>query len=382
MTQIDETSDKGQLTADDLFKLARDKSAKGRTNLAETISELFDGASGELTDKERNLMFNILQGIIQEVEVSVRKNLSGKLASAKDAPYDLISMLANDEISVAYPILSQSSVLRDMDLVDVIKRRTNEHQLAITLRDDISENVSDALVENGDTNVVENLLRNDNAKISETTLEYLVEQSQRIDTFQDPLLHRSDLKEDLAKRMFMWVSAALRQHIVDRYEIDEDEVDALLEEATLDEIDVILVEKKNKEQASTKLAATLKNENLATPNMLVAALMDGEVALFIAMFSELTGLNQTLTARIIFEPGGEGMAIACKAVDIPEFQFGTLFKMSRKSKPSVAKALDIELPKVLHLYRRMDPEAAVKVLHRWQRGGEYLSAIRLLQNDG
>ncbi len=382
MLELEDLSEKNQLNADDLFKLARDKSASGRTNLANTITELFDGQAGELTDRERNLMFGILQGIIEEVEISVRKNLSGKLALIDDTPHDLINMLANDDISVAYPILAQSSVLRDMDLVDIVKRRTNEHQLAVTLREDISEDVSTALVECGDVNVVENLLRNDNAKISATTLEYLVEQSQRIDTFQDPLLHRSDLKEDLAKRMFMWVSAALRQHIVDRYEIDADEVDELLEDATLDEIDTLVAEKKNKEVASKKLASTLKDENLVTPNMLVAALMDGEVALFIALFSELSGLNEILASRIIFEPGGEGMAIACKAVDIPEFQFGTLFKMSRKSKPSVAKTLDTELPKVLHLYRRIEHEGALKVLHRWQRGGEYLSAIRLLKDVG
>jgi len=87
-------------------------------------------------------------------------------------------------------------------------------------------------------------------------------------------------------------------------------------------------------------------------------------------------------ARIIFEEGGEGMAIACKAVDIPEFQFGTLFKMSRKTKPRIARNMDVELPKVLALYRKMDEKAAIRVLRRWQRGGEYLSAIRMLEQHG
>ena len=371
-----------KVDADYLFALARDKSAEGRTNLAKTIDELFDGVGDALTDREKHLMLHILQGIIHEVEVSVRKNLSSRLATIDDAPHELITMLANDEINVAYPILSQSAVLRDMDLIDIVQQRTQEYQLAITLREDISEEVSDALVETENVSVVENLLRNDNARISQTTMEYLVEQSKRIDTFQEPLLHRSDLKEDLAKRMFMWVSAALRQHIINRYEVEPDEVDMLLEEASFDEINVILADKKESEQATKKLASALKDENMVTPNMLVSALMDGEVPLFIALFSELTELTQTLAARIIFEEGGEGMAIACKAVKIPEFQFGTLFKMSRKTKPKVARNLDVELPKVLLLYRKMEEKAALRVLKRWQRGGEYLSAIRMLEQNG
>ena len=37
-------------------------------------------------------------------------------------------------------------------------------------------------------------------------MEYLVEQSKRVDTYQNPLLKRPDLEPDLAKRMYLWVS--------------------------------------------------------------------------------------------------------------------------------------------------------------------------------
>jgi len=368
-----------KIDTDYLFQLARDKSSEGRSNLARVIEDLFDRRSNTISARERDLMFNILHGIIHEVEESIRASLSRRITSYSDAPLELVHYLANDKIDVAFPILTKSKVLRDADLIDVVRIRTHEHQLAITLRSDVSEEISDALVEVGDEGVIESLLKNGNARISEATMEYLVDQSERVDTYQEPLLHRHDLREDLAKRMFMWVSAILRDHIIDRYEIDAQAVNDLFEQVSTEEAEKTVTARKKAPRSSEKLATILKEERMVSPDMLVAALTDGEVSLFLALFSEITGLNEFLTARMIFEAGGEGLAIACKAVGIPEFQFAAIFSTSRKSKPHVAKTLRRDLPHVLDLYQRMTEEAAAAVLSRWQRGSDYHSAIRELE---
>ena len=368
-----------KIDTDYLFQLARDKSSEGRSNLAKVIEDLFDRRSNTISARERDMMFNILHGIIHEVEESVRASLSRQITSYSDAPRELVHHLANDEIDVAFPILTKNKVLRDADLIDVIRLRTHEHQLAITLRTDVSEEISDALVEVGDEGVIENLLKNGNARISEATMEYLVDQSERVDTYQEPLLRRHDLKEDLAKRMFIWVSAALREHIIDRYEIDAQAVDDLLEQVATEEAEKAVTERGQAPRSSEKLTTVLRDEGMVTPNILVAALSDGEVPLFLALFSEITGLNEFLTARMIFEAGGVGLAIACKAVGIPEFQFATIFSMSRKSKPHVAKTLRRDMPRVLDLYQRMTQTEAATVLRRWQKGSDYHSAIRELE---
>jgi uncharacterized protein (DUF2336 family) len=58
----------------------------------------------------------------------------------------------------------------------VIKLRTEEHMLAVTMRQSVSEKVSDELVETNREPVIISLLKNTNAKISANTMEYLVEQ--------------------------------------------------------------------------------------------------------------------------------------------------------------------------------------------------------------
>jgi uncharacterized protein (DUF2336 family) len=365
-----------------LFKLARDKSAETRTTLANIISDLFDNQGDILSDRERKLIFNIMHGLIHEVEISVRKNFSKQLASLPDAPQELLSELINDEIDVAYPLLVKSTVLRDMDLVDVIRLRTHEHQLAISLREDISEGVSDALVETGSEGVIKSLLKNQNAKISESAMEYLVEQSKRVDTYQEPLLHRHELKEDLAKRMFMWVSAALRKHIVNRYEINNEEVENLLERAAREGIEETIDNQKHKPTGAKKLAAALKGDGEKAANLLVEVLSDGEVPLFLALLAELTELKEYLTARMVFEEGGDGLAIACKAIGVPDAQFDRIFRMSRGAKPHLAMRLRIDSPRIKKLYRHMNPEDAQRVLRRWQRGSDFLAAMRSLNVNG
>ena len=368
---------KEEFDRDYLISLAREKSVEGRNRLGQLMLAMFEGDGGDLSDRERQLMFDILSGIIHEIEMTVRQSLAERLADAGDAPEDLVNTLANDEIEVAYPILSRSGLLRDGELIEVVQRRTLEHQLAVATRKEISEAVSTALVETDNESVIVKLLHNENARISDTTMAYLVEQSERRDSFQEPLLRRNDLEENLAKRMFLWVSVALREFIVDRYEMDATTVDALLEEAAQREMNE--APKRASGKKAAMLAEVLKDEGMVTPQMLVIALKDGEVPLFIALFCRLTGLREVLASRILFEPGGEGLAIACKGVGISKPIFSTVFSLSRNARAMDREQINKDLIEALKFYDRISSKGAEQVLRTWQLGSDYLGAIRQLQ---
>ncbi|MFB3055426.1 MAG: DUF2336 domain-containing protein [Alphaproteobacteria bacterium] len=161
--------------------------------------------------------------------MSVRRKLANQLAALDNVPHELIVTLANDEIEVAYPILVKSKLLYDTDLIEIIRHRTLQHQLSIAMHRALSEGVSDALVENGDEDVIKTLLENTNARIAKSTMEYLVEQSKRVDSFQNPILRRPDLDRELAKRMYWWVSAALKIYVAEHFDIDPMELDEALD---------------------------------------------------------------------------------------------------------------------------------------------------------
>lgn len=366
------------MDSDALLKLAREKSAQGRSALAETITDLFHGGGQTLTERERALMFDILRKVIHDAEVAVRRAVSELISDKGDVPPALALALANDEIEVAYPILTQSDVLQDEDLIEVIRTRTLEHQLAISIREEVSEAVSDTLVATGNTKVIKSLLENPMAQISKTTMEYLVEESQRVDTFQEPILNRGDLEPMLAKRMFLWVSAALRKHILDNCGLDQAEVDDLLEQAAIKNVEE-LEDRKAKRSKSEELAEHLAASDAVTPELLIDALEGGEVRLFISLFQKLTNLRQKLIWRIVLEPGGEGLAIVCQAARFNEASFRDLYILTRKARPGAPEATERQVRTALAFFDKLDPAESKRVVTRWRRNADYLSAIRSLE---
>ena len=146
-------------------------------------------------------MAAILQQLIHDVEQSVRKALADRLA-VKNFPHDLVSILSHDDTDVAHKILRSSEVLQDLELIGIIQHRTFEHQLTISMRNDVSEAVSDALVETGNVKVIQTLIKNDTGTISDNTLEYLANESKTREPYQLPLLDRPDFSPHLAKPMY------------------------------------------------------------------------------------------------------------------------------------------------------------------------------------
>lgn len=359
---------------DRLYRLAEQKTRSGRRELAETIADLFYAGPGGLSDRERALIFDILRRVIHDAEVAVRRKLSANLAELPDAPNDLVLALANDEIEVAYPILTRSRVIEDEQLIEIVQSRANEHRLAVALRDRLPSPVCDALVQTGSESVIVAMLRNSTAEISRATMEYLVDQSRRVNAFQEPLLRREDLPTDLAKRMYRWVSDALRVHILDNFELSEADVRELVDAAT--EAEIAQLDARRKDSA-TALAETLDGSGAITPALLTETLREGEVRLFIAMLKQRTGLREVMLMRMLMEPDGEGLAIACKAAELDWATVETVFHIMSGGAGLIRRSpSDIE--NALNLFSRVPKDAADEVVEHWRRSSDYRSALRML----
>ena len=369
----------------DLIGLARDKSVEGRTRLVQIVGDLFFDTDTVLRDAERNIMTDILRQLIHDVEMKVRQQLAMRMADENDAPWELVSALANDQIEVAHPILTQSTILQDMELIEIVQHLTYGHQLAIAMRETVSETVSEALIGTGNVDVIKTLLENENADISGKAMEYLVEQSEKIDDLQVPLINRNDLGLDLAKRMYWWVSAALRKHIVKHYSIDEVGLDDKIQDTIHDILGIdgsgsgaINTAPRRKSQ---ELAEKLQNAAAITPQLLIQTLRQGEVVLFEDLLSQVTGLRTNLIRRFVFEPGGEGLAIACRAADITKADFASIFLLSRSARPGDKVVDPNEVSRVLNFFDRIKAETAQKVVKRWHLDPNFLFAMKQVNTE-
>ncbi|NNE82954.1 MAG: DUF2336 domain-containing protein [Alphaproteobacteria bacterium] len=368
----------GKIDVETLMRLARDKSVESRTKLADVIGGLFFEGTGTLNDAEQSIISDILRQLVQDVEVSVRKHLAIQLSNQAEAPHDLVIALANDQSEVAYPILLHSRVLRDQDLVAIIHHRTLEHQLAVSMRDEVSSTVSATLVETGEETVIKRLLDNHNAEIARDTMAHLVEQSRRIDSLQKPLVHRSDLPADLAEKMCWWVSAALRTHIVEHFDVDPTEIDAAMEGVVNTVIDG-----QDREDpalsATDRVAKHLTEGRDPDGDLIVRLLRESEITLFERVIEHQTGLRRKLLQRLLYEPGGEGLAIVCRSMDLSPEVFREVLTLTRKARVGLDENNINECAFATTFYDQVEVDSAKLILNRWRRNPSYQDLLRQLE---
>jgi len=370
MSAVEEQNEVNRLLA-----FSRDRSVEGRKRLATLIGELFSDDRGQISDKEKAIILEILEKTISEIEVSVRAQISSRLASMPGVPEKLISFLANDSPEVAYPILKKSGVLKDEDLIEIIKKRSQEHQIAISMRQKVGVDVSQELINTGSEQVIISLLNNKNASISQAAFEYLESESRRVDTFQEPLLHREDLPPKTAQRMYLWVSAALREIISQNFDIDGDVIDGLLEQTAMDLYcsDIGESEFNGKSQ---KLAEELVKNGQASTDMLINVLSVGEVHLFVSLLSTISGVRENLVLKLTLEPEGEGLAVICKGLGFAKEVYASLFGLLGRTQMEGPEQFKQNLRAALVFYDSFSIFVAERVIQHWRLNQNYLSALR------
>ncbi|MEX0582804.1 MAG: DUF2336 domain-containing protein [Sneathiella sp.] len=364
-----------------LIALSKDSSKRGRRQLFSNISDLFLHDKERLSEQEQALVIGIMTKLLTEIETTIRQNLAEELAGLEDVPHGLITLLANDEIDVARPILFKSHLLAEPDLVQIIQNRSKEHLLAIAERDDLNAAISDLLISHGDEDVISHLIENGDAKISRKSMEYLVEESRRIDRFQEPLVARHDIPADLAHKMFWWVSAALRRHILEHFEIDELELNEKIVAAAKTEYRFDVAE--NSSNADKLVAELIKRKEL-NEKFLVQALRGRQIRLFIIGLAELSGLGYQKISRFIYDPNSEALIVVLKALEFSRNGFSTIYLLTRNISVSekaqnTTKPEEIEI--IMKFYDKLSTKNAQLTLRFWQLESDYLEIVDKLEEE-
>lgn len=365
----------------ELIALSKDSSARGRRQLFSNISDLFLTDDNRLSEREHALVTSILTKLLAEIETTLRQNLAEELAELTDVPHDLISLLANDEIDVARPILFKSHLLEEPDLIEIIQNRSKEHLLVIAERDDISPTISELLINYGDEDVVSHLIENGDAQISRESMEYLVEESKRIDRFQEPLIARHDIPADLAHKMFWWVSAALRRHILQNFEIDELQLNEKIIAAAKTEYTYDVAA--NTSHAD-KLIAELAARKELTDRFLVQTLRGKQVRLFITGLAYKASLPYLTISRFIYDPNAEALAVILRALEFDRNAFSAIFLLTRNISDSdktkkMIRPEEVEI--MMKFYDKLSEKNAKSTLRSWQLEKDFVKIVEELEGD-
>lgn len=367
-----------------LLGLAAGRSGAARAQLANAVTDLFLPAAQRLTDQQRALMTDVLGRLLGTVEMEVRRHLVEALSRSPASQPDLEARLASDSIEVARPILERSSVVRNPALMDIVIQCAEEHRMAIALRETVSPPLTEALAERGfkgsEDDVLEGLIRTEDAVLSRRAMELLVAESKRNGQFQQPLLTQNDLPADLAHEVYWWVAAALRRHILKNFVIDQAVLDPMLERAVKRAV-VEYDDTQSVQSRALQLARRLNELGELTDGFLLRTLRQGRLSLFTAAFAARAKIAFNTVWRIVTDPASESFIVLAKAVDVSRdataslvIVLGELGNAARARPPSA-------VAEILRLHDDLDVAAARRVLQYWQLDAGLRQAIDDL-NEG
>jgi uncharacterized protein (DUF2336 family) len=299
---------------DELIALAREPSSERRRELLREVTDLFFSTSGPHGPQEMSLFDGVLSTLSAEMEEHVRAELSERIAEAEVAPAELVRGLAQDpSVAVAGPVLAGSTSLTEDDLLEVARTRGQAHLRLISSRADLSEAVSDTVVERGDDETLGVLLRNAEAPLSRQAAETVVDRAVNNPALHGAVVDRQTLPIDLLNEMYFVVEAQLRERILARNaEIDPAQLEEALANSRLKLAARDGAMPSDYADAVAHVRA-LKAKGGMTPSVLASLLRHGERTRFVVALSELSGVDFHTARRIIDTQSLDALAIICKA---------------------------------------------------------------------
>jgi uncharacterized protein (DUF2336 family) len=197
-------------------ELAQGISAERRPQLAARLGSAF--AAGKLSPAERLAAIEIFKCLARDAEIEVRRTLAEHIKCSPLLPQSIAVKLAEDVESVAVPILQSSLALSDDDLVAIIAAGNTAKQCAIAERPVVSEVVSSALVDTGKKAVVETLLANGGAEISEASFGTLLNTFGDDPEIQVLLIDRPALPCQVKERLVCFIADDLQARLIEQHE--------------------------------------------------------------------------------------------------------------------------------------------------------------------
>jgi uncharacterized protein (DUF2336 family) len=346
------------------------KPSRARVALFKRLADVVCLPESRVNAFERSMTADLLVDLLREAPLEDRIRTSRRLCSVGEIPANLARLLLRDHIDVAGPLLEESTTLSDLDLVDCARMGTPEHRRLIAARRGLSEVVSEAVVEPMDPAAVEVLLRNEQARFSNSTIEIIVAASRATPRFVPLVLRRAELRPHHAYIMFWWADADARRQILQRFAVSRE----VLQEAAADAF-ALAVEEDWSDPITRKAIefigprqrnrVFLPQSRFDSLEQAIHTAREGMVRELLDEISYLAGLKGMTGVRILTDPGGEPLAILCKAVGLPKSAVRALWRAMRRPDIDASGGPSAALERVLITYDSVATDRARTVLRYW-----------------
>jgi len=177
------------------------------------VASLFLESAPQYSDDKIEFFDDVFGALLDGSTHADMLDISRRMAPVENAPRKLIKKLAeNPEISIAGPVLSQSPRLSTSDLCDIARSKGSLHMLAISHRSEISEPVTDILLERGDECVARTVVGNAGARLSNRGIGKILHRGKTDQALIDGLQRRPEISEELISEAREQLADAVVRH--------------------------------------------------------------------------------------------------------------------------------------------------------------------------
>jgi uncharacterized protein (DUF2336 family) len=297
----------------DIARLMTEPTASLRAEVAEKIAADLSGRA--LTPAEVQVGHDIVRILARDLEESVRTALSRGLRHAHHLPRDIARRLAEDVEQVALPILTDSIVLTDDDLLDIVRGGSGAKQEAIAGRLNLTESVADSLVIHGGEPAVARLMGNRTAAIAEDSFNRAITRFAESNRVKEAMVLRDRLPPTVAERLVTMVSTALQAHLVHAHDLAAETVSNIVSASR--EHAIIRLSQGASDEDLLQMAMQMDAANRLTPSLLIRALYTGDVAFFEAAMAAKADVQLGNARILIHEASRRGLEGLYRKASMP-----------------------------------------------------------------
>ena len=344
---------------------------RARHALLKRLADVVSLPASRINAFERAVTGDLLVEMLRLASPEDRRRVAARLAPLAELPNALARMLLRDEPEIAGLLIEQCASLSDADLVACARDAMIDHRFMMASRRGLSEVVCETLLSFGESPVIEAVLRNGTARLSQVAMEGVVSLSRTERHLVQTLLKRPELRPSGAYVMFWWAGPDERRTILQRFavsrevmqEVSEDVFAMAAEEGWQDPVSRKALQFIERRQRNRAAIAKSPYGGLEEAVMAAGQLgLSREIATEIAY---LSGVKPITGAKILGDPGGEPLAILCKATGLGRAELQALWRSMRRPEALVDGSPDPIWERVQITYEMLAVDRAQTVLRYW-----------------
>ena len=297
------------LTKDDLRAALRGETAEYRANATQKIGRAIRAQS--LTQADRDFAEKILGLICRDVSDLVRRALAVTLQNSPNLPLSIARRLINDVDTIAVPVLANSPVLTDEDLVQVLRSRAAAKVKAVAQRRTLSAVISGVIISLGDGQAVAHLAANDQALISPQSAQHMAEIYADDDLIRDAALSRQDMPLDVVRKLISITTEKVRRKLEAVPELAQQDAKTIANH-THERALLSYTDKDWPEKTLSLYVETLHQDGVLGQDLILRAAGQGDMRFVQLAFAQLCNISAAKSGMMLFDRGPLGLKVLCQ----------------------------------------------------------------------